>query len=190
MKTLHKRCAGLDVHKAEVVACLRVVTNSKVAQEVRRFPTTTHGLLELAEWLGRGGCTHVAMEATGVYWKPVWRILEGHFALILASAAHVKNVPGRKSDVNDATWLADLLAHGLIRSSFVPPPAIQELRDLTRTSRQLTREIVRHVQLIQAVLEEANIKLCSVITERQRTTHVEGHDHRRNGCRKAHRAWP
>src|SRR5437660_2206462 len=103
------------------------------------------------------------MAATGVYWKPVWHILEGRFSLVLANAAHVKNVPGRKSDVNDATWLADLLAHGLIRSSFVPPPAIQELRDLTRTRRQLTREIVQHVQRIQAVLEEANIKLCSVI---------------------------
>jgi transposase len=153
------------VHKAEVVVCLRVVTNRKVTQEVRRFSTTTHGLLELAEWLERAGCPHVAMEATGVYWKPVWHILEGHFVLILANAAHVKNVPGRKSDVNDATWLADLLAHGLIRSSFVPPPAIQELRDLTRTRRQLTREIVQHVQRIQAVLEEANIKLCSVITD-------------------------
>ena len=165
MKTLHKRCAGLDVHKAEVVACLRVVTNRKVGQEVRRFPTTTLGLLALAEWLENAGCTHVAMEATGVYWKPVWHILEGHFVLILANAAHVKNVPGRKSDVNDATWLADLLAHGLIRSSFVPPPAIQELRDLTRTRKQLMREIVQHVQRIQAVLEEANIKLCSVITD-------------------------
>ena len=165
MKTLHKRCAGLDVHKAEVVACLRVVMNRKVGQEVRRFPTTTQGLLALAEWLENAGCTHVAMEATGVYWKPVWHILEGHFVLILANAAHVKNVPGRKSDVNDATWLGDLLAHGLIRSSFVPPPEIQELRDLTRTRRQLTREIVQHVQRIQAVLEEANIKLCSVITD-------------------------
>ena len=159
MKTLHKRCAGLDVHKAEVVACLRVITNRKVGREVRRFPTTTQGLLALAEWLENAGCTHVAMEATGVYWKPVWHILEGHFVLILANAAHVKNVPGRKSDVNDATWLGDLLAHGLIRSSFVPPPEIQELRDLTRTRRQLTREIVQHVQRIQAVLEEANIKL-------------------------------
>src|SRR5262249_5924876 len=165
MKTLQKRCAGLDVHKAEVVACLRVVTNRKVGQEVRRFPTTTLGLLALAEWLENAGCTHVAMEATGVYWKPVWHILEGHFALILANAAHVKNVPGRKRDVDDATWLWDLLAHGLIRSSFVPPPAIQELRDLTRTRKQLMREIVQHVQRIQAVLEEANIKLCSVITD-------------------------
>jgi transposase len=165
MKTLHKRCAGLDVHKMEVVACLRIVSSRKVEREVRRFATTTHGLLELAEWLEHGGCTHVAMEATGVYWKPVWQILEGHFALILANAAHVKNVPGRKSDVSDATWLADLLAHGLIRASFVPPHPIQELRDLTRTRKQLTREIVQHTQRIQAVLEEANVKLCSVITD-------------------------
>lgn len=165
MKTMHKRCAGLDVHKAEVVACLRLVSKRKTAREVRRFPTTTQGLLELAAWLERAGCTDVAMEATGVYWKPVWHVLEEQFTLILANAAQVKNVPGRKSDVNDATWLADLLAHGLIRSSFVPPPAIQELRDLTRTRKQLTREVAQHVQRIQAVLEEANIKLCSVITD-------------------------
>jgi transposase len=165
MKTLHKKCAGIDVHKLEVVACLRLVTKRKVEREVRRFPTTTEGLLRLADWLEGAGCTHVAMEATGVYWKPVWHILEGRFALILANAMHVKNVPGRKSDVNDATWIADLLAHGLIRSSFVPPPAIQELRDLTRTKKQLTREIVQHAQRMQAVLEQANIKLCSVITD-------------------------
>ena len=165
MKTLHSRCAGLDVHKVEVVACLRLVSKRKVEREVRRFPTTTQGLLELSEWLERGGCTHVAMEATGVYWKPVWHILEGRFALVLANAAHVKNIPGRKSDVNDATWLADLLAHGLIRASFVPPPAIQELRDLTRTRKQLTREIVQHVQRILAVLEEANVKLSSAIAD-------------------------
>jgi transposase len=164
MKTLYSRCAGLDVHKAEVVACVRLVGRRKVGREVRRFPTTTRGLLELADWLDRGGCTHVAMEATGVYWKPVWHILEDRFALVLANAAHVKNVPGRKSDVNDATWLADLLAYGLIRASFVPPPAIQELRDLTRTRKQLTREIVQHAQRIQAVLEEANVKLASVIS--------------------------
>jgi transposase len=164
MKTLQSRCAGLDVHKAEVVACLRLVGRGKVEREVRRFPTTTRGLLELGDWLERGGCTHVAMEATGVYWKPVWHLLEDRFALVLANAAHVKNVPGRKSDVNDATWLADLLAYGLIRASFVPPPAIQELRDLTRTRKQLTREIVQHAQRIQAVLEEANVKLASVIS--------------------------
>src|SRR5438128_6589278 len=165
MKTLHKRCAGLDVHKAEVVACLRVVTNRKVGQQVRRFPTTTQGLLALAEWLENAGCTHVAMEATGVYWKPVWHILEGHFALILANAAHVKNVPGRKTDVNDATWLADLLAHGLIRASFVPPAAVQELRTLTRTRKQFVRERSAHAQRIEKVLEDANLKLSVVLAD-------------------------
>ncbi len=165
MKTMHKRCAGLDVHKKEVVACLRTVVQGKVAYDVRRFPTTTKGLIELADWLAEAQCTHVAMEATGVYWKPVWHILEGRFTLILANAAHIKGVPGRKSDVNDATWIADLLAHGLIRASFVPPQPIQELRDLTRTRKQLGREIVQHTQRIQAVLEEANIKLSSVITD-------------------------
>ena len=165
MQTLHKRCAGLDVHKREVVACLRRVIRGKVSYGVRRFPTTTRGLIGLAEWLEAAECTHVAMEATGVYWKPVWHILEGRFQLILANAAHIKGVPGRKSDVNDATWIADLLAHGLIRSSFVPPQPIQELRDLTRTRKQLTREIVQHTQRIQAVLEEANIKLSSAITD-------------------------
>jgi transposase len=165
MKTLHERCAGLDVHKVEVVACTRLVEKGKVARQVRRFPTTTQGLLEMVRWLEGGGCTHVAMEATGVYWKPVWHILDGHFVLILANAMHVKAVPGRKSDVNDATWLADLLAHGLIRASFVPPAPIQELRDLTRTRKQLTREIVQHVQRIQAVLEEANVKLSSVMSD-------------------------
>ena len=165
MKTLHKRCAGLDVHKKEVVACLRLVIRGKANYEVGRFLTTTRGLLELAEWLEQAGCTHVAMEATGVYWKPVWHMLEGRFQQILANAAHIKGVPGRKSDMNDATWIADLLAHGLIRASFVPPQPIQELRDLTRTRKQLTREIVQHTQRIQAVLEEANVKLSSVITD-------------------------
>ena len=165
MKTLHRRCAGLDVHKKEVVACLRLVVRGKATYEVRRFATTTRGLLELSDWLEQAGCTHVAMEATGVYWKPVWHMLEGRFQQILANAAHIKGVPGRKSDMNDATWIADLLAHGLIRASFVPPQPIQELRDLTRTRKQLTREIVQHTQRIQAVLEEANVKLSSVITD-------------------------
>jgi hypothetical protein len=151
MKTLHKRCAGLDVHKVEVVACLRLVARGKASYAVRRFATTTKGLIELAEWLEAAQCTHVAMEATGVYWKPVWHMLEGRFTLILANAAHIKGVPGRKSDVNDATWIADLLAHGLIRASFVPPQPIRELRDLTRTRKQFTREVVQHTQRIQAV---------------------------------------
>ncbi|HEY7083549.1 MAG TPA: IS110 family transposase [Hyphomicrobiaceae bacterium] len=165
MRTLHRRCAGLDVHKKEVVACLRVVNRGKVSYELRRFPTTTRGLVELGDWLEQAGCTHVAMEATGVYWKPVWHILEGRFQQILANAAHIKAVPGRKSDTHDATWISDLLAHGLIRASFVPPQPIQEVRDLTRTRKQLTREIVQHTQRVQAVLEEANVKLSSVITD-------------------------
>ena len=121
-------------------------------------------LVELGDWLEAEKCTVVAMEATGVYWKPVWHLLEGRVELVLANAAHIRNVPGRKSDTNDATWIADLLAHGLIRSSFVPPKPIMELRELTRTRKQLTREIVAHTQRIQRVLEEANVKLDSVIS--------------------------
>jgi len=165
MQVKHNRCAGLDVHKKEVVASFRLVAGSKASHEVRRFATTTPGLIALAEWLEGLRCTHVAMEATGVYWKPVWHMLEGRFELVLANAAHIKGVPGRKSDTNDAMWIADLLAHDLIRPSFVPPQPIQELRDLTRTRKQLTREVVQHTQRIQAVLEEANVKLTSVITD-------------------------
>lgn len=165
MKSMYRRCAGLDVHQKEIVACRRIMRGKRVDQEVGRFPTTTAGLLGLADWLEAEKITHVAMEATGIYWKPVWHILYGRFELALANAAHIRNVPGRKSDVNDATWISDLLAHGLIRASFVPPQPIQELRDLTRTRKELTREIVRHTQRIQAVLEEANIKLTSVITD-------------------------
>jgi transposase len=165
MKTMYRRCAGLDVHQTEIVACRRIVVGRKVRSELERFATTTQGLLALSQWLAEAKVTHVAMEATGVYWKPVWHVLCADFTLILANAAHIRNVPGRKSDANDATWIADLLAHGLIRASFVPPTPIQELRDLTRTRRELTREIVRHTQRIQAVLEEANIKLASVVSD-------------------------
>jgi transposase len=133
--------------------------------EVRRFGTTTTELLSLADWLGSHGCTHVAMEATGVYWKPVWHLLEERFELVLANAQHVRNVPGRKTDVNDATWIADLLAHGLIRGSFVPPAPIQELRDLTRTRKQLVREVSQHSLRIQKVLEGANLKVASVLSD-------------------------
>jgi transposase len=165
MKMLHARCAGLDVHKDLVVACARLQEGAKVKREQRRFETTTKGLLELQGWLSELGCTHVAMEATGVYWKPVWHVLEGHAELVLANAAHVRNVPGRKTDVNDATWIADLLAHGLITASMIPPTPIQELRDLTRTRRQLVREIGQHSQRVQRVLEDANVKLSSVISD-------------------------
>jgi transposase len=141
MELLHRHCCGLDVHKETVVACLRLVSDGKVTTEVRTFQTTTADLLRLSEWLAVNGCTHVAMEATGIYWRPVWHILDdGEFELVLANAAHVKNVPGRKTDVNDAMWLAELLAHGLIRASFVPNAQTQEMRNLLRTRKQLVRE--------------------------------------------------
>ena len=159
MEVIYRRCAGLDVHKETVVACVRIANHGAPTQEVRTFTTTTSGLLGLVDWLDGCGVEQVAMEATGVYWKPVWHVLEGHFQLILANAAHVKNVPGRKTDVNDATWLADLLAHGLIRASFVPPAAVQELRTLTRTRKQFVRERGSHVQRIEKILEDANLKL-------------------------------
>ena len=166
MELMHRRCCGLDVHKETVVACLRLVADGKVTTEVRTFQTTTADLLRLSAWLAANECTHVAMEATGVYWKPVWHILDdGEFALLLANAAHVKNVPGRKTDVNDATWLAELLAHGLLRASFVPDTQTQEMRTLLRTRKQLVREQSSHVLRVQKTLEDANIKLDSVLSD-------------------------
>ena len=166
MEVLYPRCAGLDVHKDTVVACLRTMVDGTARREVRTFKTTTKALLELSEWLASEGCTHIAMEATGVYWKPVWHILgDGEFELLLVNAAHVKNVPGRKTDVSDATWLADLLAHGLIRGSFVPDAQTQEMRGLLRTRKQLVRERTSHIQRLQKTLEDANIKLDSVIAD-------------------------
>jgi transposase len=163
MEVLYPRCAGLDVHKDTVVAAVRCVS-VPVHQEVRSFSTTTAGLFALSQWLCDHGCTHVAMEATGVYWKPVWHVLVDDFELVLANAQHIKNVPGRKTDVADAAWIADLLAHGLIRASFVPPAPIQELRDLTRTRKQLVREVSQHSLRIQKVLEDANLKVASVLS--------------------------
>jgi transposase len=166
MDVLHERVAGLDVHKATIVACVRTTAAGKVERECRSFETTTAGLLVLLGWLTESRCTHAAMEATGVYWKPVWNILsDGDFELILANAAHIKNVPGRKTDMNDAMWIADLAACGLLKPSFVPDQRLQELRSLMRTRKQLTREQTRHVQRIEKTLEAANIKLGSVICE-------------------------
>jgi transposase len=166
MELLHPHCAGLDLHKETVVACIRHMLNGTVTTEVKSFQTTTQQLMELSDWLSSHGVTHIAMEATGVYWKPVWHILSGgEFELVLANAAHVKNVPGRKTDVNDATWLADLMAHGLIRASFVPDQPTQQMRDLLRTRKQFVRERSSHTQRIQKTLEDANIKLDSVITD-------------------------
>jgi transposase len=166
MEVMHQHCAGLDVHKKSVVASVRLAEGSKVVTEVKTFATTTSGLLAMSDWLSRNGCTHVAMEATGVYWKPVWHILsDGEMELILVNAAHVKNVPGRKTDVNDATWLGELLAHGLIRASFVPDGQTQEMRVLLRTRKQLVREQGRHTQRIHKTLEDANIKIESELSD-------------------------
>jgi transposase len=166
MEVLHPRCCGLDVHKETVVACVRLVIDGKLVKEVRTFSTTTAGLIELSEWLTETKCTHVAMEATGVYWKPVWHILaDDGFQLVLANAAHIKNVPGRKSDVKDSDWISDLLAHGLIRPSFVPDGPTQEMRTFLRTRKQFVHEKGSHILRIQKTLEDANIKLDSVITD-------------------------
>ena len=166
MEVLHAHCAGLDIHKDAVVACARHMVDGAVKREVRSFKTTTKELMALSAWLSVEGCTHLVMEATGVYWKPVWHILaDGEFELVLANAAHVKNVPGRKTDVNDATWLAELMAHGLVRASFVPDEPTQEMRNLLRTRKQFMRERSSHVQRIQKTLEDGNIKLDSVISD-------------------------
>ncbi len=169
MEVLIDRCAGLDVHKKTVVACVRTpgTGRQKRAIEVRTFGTFEHQLVELREWLIKCGVTSVAMEATGVYWKPVWHVLDDGqpFELLLVNPAHIKNVPGRKTDVNDATWIAQLLECGLLRGSFVPPVEIRELREVTRYRRQLTEERARETQRLQKVLEDANVKLSSVVSQ-------------------------
>ena len=166
MEVLHPHCGGLDIHKDSVVACVRHMVDGKVTTEVRAFRTTTRELMNLSDWLSLEGATHIGMEATGVYWKPIWHILaDAEFELVLANAAHVKNVPGRKTDVKDAVWLSDLMAHGLIRGSFVPDAPTQQMRDLLRTRKQFVRERSSHIQRIQKTLEDANIKLDSVISD-------------------------
>jgi transposase len=166
MDTLYPRCAGLDVHKGNVVVCRRCCDRpGKAAEEVRTFPTTTAGLLALSDWLAEHGVTHVALESTGVYWKPVFNILEGRFAVILVNAEHIKQVPGRKTDIKDCQWIAQLLQHGLLQASFVPPRPIRQLRDLTRQRTQLIGERSAAANRVQKVLEDANIKLAGVATD-------------------------
>jgi len=165
VQVIHPRCAAVDVHKKHVTVWTRIARGSKVEREFRTYGTHTGQLMQLADWLHGAKITHVVMESTGPYWRPVWHVLEGMFELTLANARDVKNVPGRKSDVKDPEWLSDLFAHGLVRSSFVPDEPIQELRDLTRTRKQIQRERVRQVQRIQKILEYANVKLASVISD-------------------------
>jgi transposase len=166
MQVLHPRRAGLDVHKDFVMAAVRLAEPAGVRCEVRRFETTTPGLPALGAWLAECGCTHAAMEATGVCWKPVWHVpSDGDLAPVLASAAPVRNLPGRKTDVADASWLAELLAHGLIRPSFVPEPATRAMRALLRTRKRLVREQASHVQRLRKTLEDADLELASVLTD-------------------------
>ena len=165
MQVMYPRCAALDLGKDVLAAAVRVQGDGSVRQECRSYRTTTQSLVELCAWLHSHGVTHVVMEATGSYWKAVWRMLEGRFELMLANPVQVKNLPGRKSDVNDATWMADLLAHGLIRGSFVPATEIGALRELTRTRKQLVRELARHTLRIQKILDVANLKLTGTISQ-------------------------
>jgi transposase len=166
MQALIECGCGLDVHQATVVACLLIVRkDGKVQKQVRTFCTTTRELLAMRQWLVSEGCTHVAMESTGVYWKPVYAILEGALEIVVANAQHVKKVPGRKTDVKDAEWIADLLCHGLLRPSFVPPKPIRELRDLTRYRRKLIESQTAERNRLLKLLETANIKLASVASD-------------------------
>ena len=166
MDVVYERCAGLDVHKKSVVAC-RLIRGSdgRSRHETKTFPTMTYALLELSDWLAEADITHVAMESTGEYWKPVYNILEGHFQLMLVNARHIKMVPGRKTDVGDAQWIANLLQHGLLRASFVPPATQRALRELTRHRSTFIRQRATLANRIQKVLEGCNIKLASVASD-------------------------
>lgn len=166
MDLLIARCAGVDVHKASLVACARrIESDGQVSQQTRSFGTVTAAVLERADWLAERGVTHVAREATGVYWKPLYYLLEDRFTLLLVNAQHLKRVPGRKTDVKDAEWIAPRLQCGLLQGSFVPPRPIRERRDLTRQRSQLVAERAAVVNRIQKVLEDANIKLSGVASD-------------------------
>jgi len=165
MQVLYPCCWGLDVHKKFVVACLITTTaEGQVHKETRTFSTMTQDLLALLDWLHATGCTHIALESTGSYWRPVYNLLEGQFTLLVGNAQHMKTVPGRKTEVKDAEWIADLLRHGLIRGSFIPAPAQRELRDLTRYRTHVVEERARLTNRLQVVLEDAHVKLASVVT--------------------------
>ena len=166
MEIAYERCCGIDIHKKMLVACLITPDASgRRTKELRTFLTVTQDLLDLRDWLSSAGCTHVAMEATGVYWKPVYRLLEGGFELLVVNAQHIKAVPGRKTDVRDAEWIADLLQHGLLRGSLIPPTAQRDLRELTRYRTSLIEDRARVVNRLQKTLEETNLKLGDVVSD-------------------------
>jgi transposase len=166
MQVVYERCCGLDVHKKVVVACLITLTaKGQRHKEIRSFGTMTRDLLMLLDWLRAAGCTHIALESTGVYWRPIFNILEGEMTVLLVNAAHIKAVPGRKTDIKDAEWIADLLQHGLLRPSFIPPAPQRELRELTRYRSSLVADCARIINRFQKVLEDTNLKLASVVTD-------------------------
>src|SRR5690348_911127 len=166
MEVLYERCAGIDVHKTNVVVCLITPGPSGTPlKQLRTFGTLTPQIQDLCAWLRDAGCTHVAMESTGIYWRPIYNLLEGDFTLAVANAQHIKAVPGRKTDVKDAEWIADLLRHGLLRASFVPAADQRAVRELTRYRTSLLNERTRAVNRLQKILEDANIKLASVISD-------------------------
>jgi len=166
LEIIYQCCCGLDVHKRSIAACVRrLLEDGGIHQDTRTFGTMTRDILELADWLAAAGVTHVALESTGSYWKPVYNLLEGRFRMVLVNARHVKHVPGRKTDVKDCQWLAQLLQAGLLRGSFIPERPQRELRDLTRHRSQLVGERSRAANRIQKILEDANIKLASVATD-------------------------
>lgn len=166
MERIYQRCCGIDIHKKVIVACLLVLTaDGHQQKEVRRFRTVTNELLDLLDWLKAAECTHVAMESTGVYWKPIYNILEGHLELLVVNAQHIKAVPGRKTDVRDAEWIADLLQHGLLKGSYIPPAPQRELRELTRYRMSLVQERSRAVNRLQKTLEDTNLKLGDVASD-------------------------
>jgi transposase len=166
MEEVFTCCVGLDVHKESIEACVRrIELNGRLHQETRHWGSMTEDLLAMADWMTAQGVTHVAMESTGVFWKPIFNILEDRFTVLLVNAHHIKQVPGRKSDVRDCQWIAQLLQHGLLKGSFIPPRFQRDLRDLTRYRTQLANERVRTVNRIHKVLEDGNIKLSSVATD-------------------------
>ena len=166
MRVMYERCAALDVHKKTVVGCVRhTMSNGEVASEVKTFGTTTPELLQMMDWLTEWKVTTVAIESTAEYWKPVFNLLEGEFEVILVNAKHVKQVPGRKTDVKDAEWLAELLSYGLLKASYIPAKPQRDLRDLTRHRVTVVQERARIVNRLQKVLEHANIKLASVASD-------------------------
>jgi transposase len=165
MKLVYERCCGQDVHKKIVVACLVLVSNGQRHKQMRTFRTTTQELLLLVDWLRAAGCTHVAMESTGVYWRPIFNLLEGHVEILVVNAQHIKAVLGRKTDVRNAEWIADLLAHGLLKGSFIPPGEQRDLRELTRYRCSLVEERDRAVNRLQKTLEDTNLKLADVATD-------------------------